>query len=79
MNLELSQGGTSVDFVIDGSNVVLSNRVAGAPSIRAFTALLCMLDGEGKAFKVWFDNSIYHHVRDGGGDVEELKIGRAHV
>lgn len=73
MNNEFQSSGTSMDFVIDGSNVLLSNRIAEAPSVRAFAGLLCMLDGEGKTFKVWFDSSIYHHVRDGGGDVEELK------
>ena len=73
MNSEFPSVGISVDFVIDGSNVLLSNRVAGTPSLRAFAALLCMLDGEGRSFKVWFDNSIYPHVREGGGDVDELK------
>lgn len=67
-----TSGAPSADFVIDGSNVLLSNRIGGAPSVRAFAALLSMLDREGRSFKVWFDNSIYHHVRDGGGDVEEL-------
>jgi hypothetical protein len=70
---ESQGGGSTLDFVIDGSNVLLANRVGGAPSIRAFASLLCLLDAEGKTFKVWFDNSIYHRVREQGGDVEELK------
>ena len=65
-------GTSGIDFIIDGSNVLLSNRVGGAPSVRIFAALLSMLDGNGKTFKVWFDNSIFHHVESGGGDVDGL-------
>lgn len=65
-------GTSGVDFVVDGSNVLLSTRVGGAPSVRIFAALLSMLDSNGRTFKVWFDNSILHHVKNGGGDVDGL-------
>lgn len=68
-----SSGTSGLDFVIDGSNVLLSNRIGGAPSVRMFSALLSMLDSNGKTFKVWFDNSIYHHVENDGGDVQGLR------
>ncbi len=65
----------SVDFVIDGSNVLLAkaSRIGGAPSVRVIAALLSMLDANGKSFKVWFDKSIYHHVEGGGGDIDALR------
>ncbi len=70
-----NSGVSAVDFVIDGSNVLLAKqcRIDGKPSIRAFAALLAMLEANAKAFKVWFDSSIYHHVEENGGDVDELK------
>lgn len=73
MNQEFVQSKPSLDFVVDGSNVLLSNRIGGVPSVRAFAALLSMLDSEGKSFKVWFDNSIFHRVRENRGDVDELQ------
>ena len=62
-----------VDFVIDGSNVLLSNCLGGVPSIRGFAYLLSLLDQHQKSFSVWFDNSIYHHIENKGADVDELK------
>ncbi len=67
-----NSGASGVDFVIDGSNVLLANRVGGAPSVRIFSSLLSMLDSNGKTFKVWFDNSIFHHVESNGGDIDGL-------
>lgn len=61
-------------LVVDGSNTLLSGlRVGGKPSVRAFCALLAMLDQAGVQFRVWFDNSVYPHLQNAGMDVYELK------
>lgn len=64
-----------VDFVIDGSNVLLSEqcRIDGKPSIRVFAALLAMLEANAKKFRVYFDKSIYHLIEEFGGSVDELR------
>lgn len=64
-----------VDFVIDGSNVLLANRnrLGGVPSVRVFAGLLSMLDANDQMFRVWFDDSIYPEMERLGGDIQELK------
>jgi hypothetical protein len=61
------------DFVIDGSNVLLENKIGPAPSVRLFAALLHMLDQNGKAYKVWFDDSIHRHLAEKGADISSFK------
>jgi hypothetical protein len=51
-----------VDFVIDGSNVLLGLRVKRMPSVRAFARLLAALEEQAKTYRVWFDNSIRGHL-----------------
>lgn len=71
--MPMRSSASQVDYVIDGSNVLLENKVARKPSVRLFTALLQMLDENGKTYKVWFDDSIHRHLEDKGGDLATFK------
>jgi hypothetical protein len=51
-----------VDFVIDGSNVLLGLRINRVPSVRAFARLLAALEEHAMTYHVWFDNSIRGHL-----------------
>lgn len=51
-----------MDYVIDGSNVLLGLRIKRVPSVRALARLLAALDAQGLTYTVWFDNSIRAHL-----------------
>jgi len=51
-----------VDYVVDGSNVLLGLRIKRVPSVRALARMLAALDEKGLSFTVWFDNSIRPHM-----------------
>lgn len=51
-----------MDFVIDGSNVLLGLRLKRVPSVRALARLLAALDAANKSYRVWFDNSTRGHL-----------------
>ena len=61
------------DYVIDGSNVLLENKVDKKASVRLFAALLSMLDQKGLTYRVWFDESIFRHLAEKGGDEPAFK------
>lgn len=58
-----NQSSDKLDFVIDGSNVILERRISRTPSVRLFAALLHMLDQHRKTYKIWFDNSIRQRLQ----------------
>jgi hypothetical protein len=60
-----------VDFIIDGSNVLLGLRVKRVPSVRAFARLLAALDEKAMTYSVWFDNSVRSHL---AGHPEEGRL-----
>lgn len=59
-----------MDFVIDGSNVLLGLRVKRVPSVRALARLLAALDENKKTYRIWFDNSVRHRI----GHPQEEKL-----